>query len=409
MSIVHETIERAARDSCGRLVAYLASRFGDLAAVEDALSESLLAALRVWPEAGVPANPEAWLLTAARRRLFDGARREKVRAASLPNLWFLTEEAERRAQQNGGIPDERLRMLFVCAHPAIDPGVRTPLMLQAVLGVDASRIASAFLVAPAAMSQRLVRAKSKIRDAGISFELPEASERSARVDSVLESIYTAYSAGWDDIADHNPLHSGLAQEALWLGRLMVALLPKSGEPMGLLSLMLHCEARREARLGSRGEYVPLADQDASRWSHETIEEAERLLLRAATLKQVGRYQLEAAIHSVHSQRRFGLPLDLAAVIQLYDGLMMVAPTVGAIVARAAVVGRLHGPDAGLQALDAVAQANVRDHQPYWAVRAHLLQEAGRTVGAREAYGRAEGLAKDPTLRAFLAARRAECG
>jgi len=228
--------ELAARTSYGRLVAYLAASWRDVAAAEDALGEALVSALETWPRAGVPANPDSWLLAAARRRLIDAARHAKVEAAATPALELLVGQARREGVSDAVFPDERLKLLFVCAHPAIDEAARTPLMLQTVLGLDAARIASAFLVAPATMSQRLVRVKAKIRDAGIRFQVPDSRELPSRIDAVLEAIYAAFGSGWEDIAGSDPRRRGLAEEAVWLGRLVARLLPDEPEALGLLAL-----------------------------------------------------------------------------------------------------------------------------------------------------------------------------
>ena len=273
---VHRTIERVARESYGRLVAYLSVHTHDLAAAEDALSEALLKALTAWPRDGVPQNPEAWLLTTARHSLIDFFRHQRVASASEPDVLLLTQNsAEATLETN--FPDERLKLLFVCAHPAIDPAMHTPLMLQTVLGLDAVRIAGAFLVSPKTMGQRLVRAKTKIRDGGIRFEVPEQRQLPQRLDAVLEAIYAAFGIGWDDMAGVDQWGRDLTEEAIWLARVLLQLMPNEAEVCGLLALMLHCEARRAARRARDGRYVPLSEQDPKLWSHPLIEEAERHL------------------------------------------------------------------------------------------------------------------------------------
>src|SRR5215472_3457103 len=295
-------IERAARESYGRLVAFLAARSRDVAAAEDALADAFHAALESWPRDGVPDKPEAWLLVAARRRLIDAARHARTRADAAPTLLAIADEAQEMAGVAAAFPDERLKLLFICAHPAIDAAARTPLMLQVVMGLDAARIASAFLVQPSAMGQRLSRAKAKIRDAGIAFELPEAKELPARIGAVLEAIYAAYGSGWDDVAGADPRRKGLATEAIELGRLLLRLMPDDADVKGLLALMLYCESRRDARRSAEGSYIPLSEQDVSRWSMPLIAEAERILTAAREAESIGRFQLEAAIQSVHAQR-----------------------------------------------------------------------------------------------------------
>ena len=394
-------VERVARDSYGRLVTFLAARSRDLAAAEDALADAFRIALETWPRDGLPDRPEAWLLTAARRRLIDGARHLRVRAEAVPDLRIAAEEAAVLAEA-GRFPDERLKLLFVCAHPAIDPAIHTPLMLQTVLGLDAARIASAFLVSPTAMGQRLSRAKGKIRDAGIGFELPEAKDLPPRLDAVLEAVYAAYGSGWDDVAGADPRRRGLAAEAIDLGRMLRPLLPAEPEVEGLLALMLHCEARREARRSPAGDYVPLSEQDTARWSKPMITEAERILAAAAQDRRFRRFQLEAAIQSVHAQRARTGRTDWEAIALLYEGLVRLAPTIGALVGQAAAMAEARGATAGWALLDAIPAEAVASYQPYWALAAHLLRRLGEPAEA--AYERAIGLCEDPAMRAFLLRR-----
>src|SRR5438105_2971107 len=296
---VQRTIERVARESYGRLVAYLSVQTHDLAGAEDALSEALLKALTIWPRDGVPQNPEAWLLTTARHSLIDFFRHQRVVLDSEPNLALFTPHTTETTLETN-FSDDRLKLLFVCAHPAIDPAMHTPLMLQAVLGLDAVRISGAFLVPPKTMGQRLVRAKTKIRDGGIRFEVPEREQLPQRLDAVLEAIYAAFGIGWDDMAGADQRGRGLAEEAIWLARVLLHLMPGEAEVQGLLALMLHCEARRAARRNYDGGYVPLSDQEPKLWSLPLIEEAERYLAEASKYGRPGRFQLEAAIQSVHA-------------------------------------------------------------------------------------------------------------
>ena len=397
-------VEKAARDSYGRLLAYLAARSRDMHAAEDALGDAFRAALEVWPRAGVPEKPEAWLLTAARRRLIDGARHTRVQADAVPTLTAVADEAQGLAAAEAVFPDERLKLLFICAHPAIDSAAHTPLMLQTVLGLDAVRIGSAFLVQPATMGQRLTRAKAKIRDARIAFELPEPSELPQRLDAVLEAIYAAYGSGWDDLAGADLRRKGLATEALGLGRLLLGLMPAEPEAKGLLALMLHCEARRQARRSAAGAYVPLSEQDAALWSRPMIEEAEDVLSIAARAGRIGRFQLEAAIQSAHARRAFAGSTDWEAIALLYEGLVRLAPTIGALVGRAAAVAEARGAAAGLALLDTIPTELVKTYQPFWAVNGHLLRRMKRYAEAESAYSRAIGLCEDPALREFLARR-----
>jgi RNA polymerase sigma-70 factor (ECF subfamily) len=393
------------RASYGRLLAYIAARSRDVAAAEDALAEALSVALRAWAERGVPENPEAWLLTVARHNLGHAARHGRVRAEVAVTLKVLAEEAQERAMRETVFPDERLKLLFICAHPAIDAAARAPLMLQTVLGLDALRIASAFLVAPATMGQRLVRAKAKIRDAGIAFTIPESEDLAPRLDAVLDAIYAAYGSGWEDVTGSDPRRRGLAEEAIWLARLVVGLLPEEPEARGLLALMLHCEARRPARRGHDGGFVPLSEQDVRRWSQPLIDEAEEQLAQASHAERLGRFQLEAAIQSVHAQRGVTGKTDWQAVAMLYAGLVRLTPAIGASIGHAAAMAEACGAESGLALLLEAPIGSVEAYQPYWALRAHLYRRLGRRDAAAECYGRAIGLTEDPAVRAWLTQRR----
>lgn len=298
-------------------------------------------------------------------------------------------------------PDERLKLMFVCAHPAIDATARTPLMLQTVLGLDAARIASAFLVKPAAMGQRLSRVKTKIRDAGIAFEIPRSEELPERLDAVLEAVYAAYGSGWDDITGADPRRKGLASEALELGRLLLQLLPNPPEVRGLVALMLYCESRRAARRNDSGEYVPLSEQDTARWSAPMMNEADRLLREAERMQRIGRFQLEAAIQSVHAQRARSGATDWESIALLYEGLVRIAPTIGALVGRAAAVAQARDAQAGWMLLQAIPEEAVAGYQPYWALATHLLARLERDSDSRTARERAIGLCEDEAMRTFL--------
>jgi predicted RNA polymerase sigma factor len=398
------TIERVARESYGRLVAYLSLHTHDVAGAEDALSNALIAALTTWPRDGVPQNPEAWLLTAARHSLIDLVRHRRVAEANEPTLLLLREES-REAMMSARFPDERLKLLFVCAHPAIDPAMHTPLMLQTVLGLDAVRIAHAFLVSPTTMGQRLVRAKTKIRDAGIRFAIPHEHELPQRLDAVLEAIYAAFGLGWDDMAGVDQRGRGLAEEAIWLARVLLQLIDSEAEVRGLLALMLHCEARRAARRAPDGRYIPLSEQDTQQWSVPLIEEAEGHLAAASNRNRHGRFQLEAAIQSVHAERVRSGRTEWTAITLFYEQLIRISPTLGARIGYAAALGEAKGPQAGLTALNSLDQKAIAGYQPYWAVRAHLLERLNRTSEAADALDRAIDLAEDPAVRQFLLQRR----
>ena len=402
---VHRTVERVARESYGRLVAYLSVHTHDLAAAEDALSDALLAALTAWPRGGVPQNPEAWLLTTARHSLIDSVRHQRVVEANEPTVQLIKEHSMETIFPTE-FPDERLKLLFVSAHPAIDPNMHTPLMLQTVLGLDAARIAGAFLISPKTMGQRLVRAKTKIRDGGIQFEIPDEHDLPQRLDAVLEAIYAAFGIGWDDMAGIDQRGRDLAEEAIWLARVLLQLMPNEPEVGGLLALMLHCEARRAARRAGDGRYVPLSEQDPRLWSLPLIEEAERYLSQASRHGRPGRFQLEAAIQSVHAERGRSGRIEWTAIVGFYEQLNQISPSLGRRTGYAAVLAEANRPEKGLAVLDSIDQDAVFAYQPYWAVRAHLLQLLGKGAEAKHAYDRAIGLAEDPAVREFLMQKRA---
>jgi RNA polymerase sigma-70 factor (ECF subfamily) len=401
-SAAEATAEAVARRSYGKLVAFVAARTGDVAGAEDALSDAFAAALADWPRTGVPERPEAWLVTVARRKLIDQARRRRTQRESASDLAFVTDELQAAAAEENAIPDERLRLMFACAHPAVDAAIRAPLILQTVLGFDAATIASAFLVAPPTMSQRLVRAKARIKDAGVPFRVPEHPDLSPRLDAVLEAIYAAFAEGWLDPAGTDSRLRDLAGEAIWLGRLVVSLLPDEPEALGLLALMLHAEARRGARRNAAGDYVPLAEQEAALWDDALMREAEALLRQASSLDVIGRYQLEAAVQSAHAIRRLTGRSDWPAIERLYDMLFAITGSPVIAINRAVAIAEARGPAEGLAALDLVSDdARLAEYQPYWAARAGLLARAGAVDTAREAYQRAIGLESDPAVRRYL--------
>ncbi len=399
-----ETAQHVAQTSYSKLVAYIAKHTRDVALAEDMLSEAFAAALRDWPKKGIPDKPEAWLLAVAKRKFIDGQRRKKGFEAGVSHLKMLAQELDEMISQEKLIPDERLALMFACAHPALDESVRSPLILQTILGLNAEQIASAFLVAPSTMGQRLARAKAKIKLAGIPFRVPEAEDLAERLDDVLDAVYAAFSAAWIDPASST---GALADEAIWLGRLISQLMPDAAEALGLTALMLFLHARSDARQGGKGEFVPLSDQETSCWDVAMIEEAESLLRRAQTLGVLGRYQLEAAIQSAHAARRSSFVTDWPAIALLYDVLFGQFGSPVIAVNRAVAHGEAENAARGLALLPEPGEFPVLNQfQPYWAARAHLLAGVGQTRDASEAYELAIGLSSDRAQRDFLLQKRA---
>ena len=398
-----------ARHSYGKLLAYLAADMHDVSAAEDALAEAFAAALADWSVHGCPDNPESWLLTVARRKGIDGVRRRRSGEAAAVQLQAIADmhaECMDTAEEED-FPDRRLALLFACAHPAIDVNIRAPLMLQTVLGLDAKTIASAFLVSPDAMCKRLGRAKQKIREAGIPFAIPGRDAWSERLEGVLAAVYAAYAEGWSDPDDADLLRRDLADEAIFLARLLTELLPQEPETLGLLAGMLYAQARRRARRNTQGEYVPLAAQDVAEWDAGMIDEAEALLRQAGRFGRIGRYQLEAALQSAHVERRRAGRTDWTPEVQLYDALYALTHSPVVALNRALAIAEIEGPQAAFAIVDALSEdKRLADYQPYWAARADLLARMGECEQAYHAYEMAIGLARDAAARSFLQTRQA---
>lgn len=403
----HHAAEHAARTSYGRLLATLVAQFRDLETAEDALAEAFAAALRTWPQTGVPASPEAWLTTAAKRNVLMRARHRKVQDG------FATQEQEivwPEVAEDTTFPDERLGLLFVCAHPALEDSIHVPLMLQTILGLEARQIAPALLVSPTAMAQRLVRAKAKLRADGVPFEVPSGEELGPRLSAVLEAIYAAYTLSLDGISVVGDAASDMRREALYLARLVATLMPQEPEPMGLVALILFCESRRKARLTAAGAFIPLHLQDATLWDRTQVFEAERLLRRASSYRRPGPLQLEAAIQSAHTQRAFTGSVPWAGIAQLYAALVTCAPSVGSRVGQAVAVAESQGADEGLLLLELLERdepKRIATHQPFWVARAELQFRAGDRLGAMASMERAVGLSERAELRTYLLGRLGE--
>jgi predicted RNA polymerase sigma factor len=393
----------AARDSYGRLLALLAASASDLAAAEDALADAFERALRTWPAQGVPGSPDAWLLTVARNRLRDEWRSARVqRTVPLQPGWDALAHID--DIDVDAIPDRRLELMLVCAHPAIDRTVRTPLMLNTVLGFTAEQVGRAFSLPPSAMANRLVRAKQRIKAAGIPFRIPDRADLPVRMASVLEAVYAAYVIDWAT----GPQARQLPSEALHLAEVLATLVPGVPEVRGLAALIELSAARAPARVDAGGRFVPLADQDPARWDPRLISRAHEHLRAAHAYGTLGRFQLEAAIQAVHCARGPDGTTDWPTLLSQHRILQAVAPSLGSGVALAAVTAEVDGPAAGLAALDALlaeAGEQARLFQPARATRAHLLDRLGRTQEAVAAYDSAIGLTHDPAERQYLEHRR----
>jgi len=400
--VARSLAEKVARESYGRLVAYLSGRSGDLASAEDALAEAFLAALEKWPVSGVPDNPDAWLLTIARRRRLDDWRKEKVRDKGAGHLDLIADELSAAADLDDGIPDRRLALMFACAHPSIDAAARTPLMLQTVLGLTAIDISARFLVSPKTMGQRLVRAKARIKEHKIPFLVPERDELPTRLPAVLASIYAAYTNGWMEIDGAK----ALGHEAIWLGHVVVSLLPQEPEAKGLLALMLYAEARRSSRQGRDGEFVPLDKQDVGLWDRAQLEMAEGLLREANTNGPTGRYQIEAAIQSAHVARCLSGVSNWQVVVSLYDVLERIAPSPVVTLNRSVALARMGHADAALADIEALGgDVRMADYLPYWAARAQICADLGKCAEAVEAFTVAVGLCWSEGERRYLEEQR----
>ncbi|MBI1190751.1 MAG: RNA polymerase subunit sigma-70 [Tepidisphaera sp.] len=400
----HQRAAQAARRAYARLLGMLVARTGDIEDSEDALGEAFARALESWPRDGTPREPEAWLLTTARHAASDARRRQRVARRVLDELAHAW-PARATAEDDHALTDETLRMLFLCAHPSLEQGIRPALMLQCVLGVDCATIASAFLVRPSTLAQRLVRAKRQIQETRVELSLPPQSDLSERLEAVLDALYAAFLAGWEFVgAPSRP--DDLPPQAIALAGELQRVFPADPEVSGCLALMLFSESRREARRDAAGDYVPLDRQDPAAWNLGMITRAEQLLLEASRARHIGRYQLEAAIQSAHIHGvRTGRP-DWEAILALYEVLVKTSPGPGSAVAQAAAVLRAKGPGPAQALLDEAlrvygASAGLAAYQPYWVARFWISRALGDTEQARSCLTTSIGLTPDPAVRSFL--------
>ncbi|MGC5318763.1 RNA polymerase sigma factor [Micromonospora arida] len=401
---VGSSVEAVFREERGRLLASLVRRFGDLDLAEEVTSEAIEAALRHWPTDGVPSRPGAWLLTTARRRAVDRLRRDRVLATRLAVLQAEAERADHAppADADRDLPDDRLALFFTCAHPALAAQDRGALTLRFLAGLTTTEVARAFLVPPATMAQRLVRAKRKIRDARIPFRVPGPDELPGRLPTVLQAVYSVFTEGYAASSGPDLQRIDLAEEAIRLGRILRRLLPAEREVAGLLGLMLLVHARRDARTGPDGAMILLDDQDRGRWDRQMIEEGRGLVVVALTGPAPGPYGVQAAIAALHDEAADVASTDWPQVVALYDVLLGLVPSPIVALNRAAAVAMRDGPAAGLALLDELADdPRLRGHHPYPAARADLLHRLGRYDEAATAYRSALTLVGTEPERAYL--------
>jgi RNA polymerase sigma-70 factor (ECF subfamily) len=403
-----EAAERVYREESRRVFATLVRLLGDFDLAEEALHDAFRAALEQWPREGVPDNPRAWLVSAGRFKAIDGIRR-RARFTAMDDFEDLAEAIpdEAAAADAEGIEDDRLRLIFTCCHPALAPDAQVALTLREVCGLTTEEIAQAYLSAAPTLAQRIVRAKAKIREARIPYQVPEPGELPERLESVLRVVYLVYNEGYLASSGGSLTRVDLSGEAIRLGRLLCELLPEP-EVMGLLALMLLQESRRAARTSPSGDLVLLEDQDRSQWNHAEIAEGSALVARALASRRAGPYALQAAIAAVHAEAPSPEATDWAEIAGLYDVLLRVQPSPVVELNRAVAVAMRDGPEAGLAFVDAIlARGDLTDYHLAHAARADLCRRLGRSHEARVSYQRALGLARQAPERRFLERRLAE--
>ena len=390
-------VERVFREEYGRAVAVLVRVFGDIGIAEEAVQDAFATAVQRWPGDGVPPSPAGWIITTARNRAIDRLRREASREDRHAQAALLHARDEPRPEEDGPVRDDRLRLIFTCCHPALAEGVQVALTLRLLGGLTTVEIARAFRVPEPTMAQRLVRAKAKIRDAGIPYRVPSEADLPARLAAVLAVVYLIFNEGYMASSGDALVREDLCAEAIRLGRLLAELMPDEPEVQGLLALMLLVESRRPARTGVGGELVPLADQDRSLWDRALIDEGQEIVRRCLRRNQPGPYQIQAAINAVHSDA----PTDWSQVLALYDQLLAIAPSPVVALNRAVAVGEIEGPEAALALVDAL---DLDGYHVFHAVRADLLRRLGRADEAAAAYEAAIARSENAVERDFLRSR-----